>query len=61
LNMEAAMPNHDFKNPLDSNIPLTEDTERRLTEIREWLDRRERELGLVEDAPAAAEEPPGKK
>jgi hypothetical protein len=61
LNMETAMPNHDFKNPLDSNIPLTEDTERRRTEIREWLDRRERELGLVKDAPAAAEEHPGKK
>ena len=31
--------------------PLTPDMERRKREIQEWLDRRERELGLVKDEP----------
>jgi hypothetical protein len=61
LNMETAMANHDFKNPLDPNIPLTEVTERRRTEIREWIDKRERELGLAKDAPPASAEHPDEK
>jgi hypothetical protein len=51
----------DFKNPLDSNIPLTKDTERRRIEIRDWLDKRKRELGLAIEAPPVAAEHPDEK
>jgi hypothetical protein len=44
------MPSNDIKDPIDPT-PLTPDMERRKREIQEWLDRRERELGLVKDEP----------
>jgi hypothetical protein len=54
------MPDHTIKDPLDPST-LTEDMKRRRLEIREWLDQRERELGLVEDAPPDASEHQEKK
>jgi len=40
--------------PLDAEYAEHRDAEERRRETREWLDRRERELGFVKDAPSVA-------
>jgi hypothetical protein len=38
--------------PLDSHYTGHRDAEQRRRETREWLEKRERELGFIHDAPA---------
>jgi hypothetical protein len=42
--------------PLDTRYTVDRDAERRRRETREWLRRRERELGFLKDAPSMAPE-----
>jgi hypothetical protein len=46
--------------PLDTRYTANRDEERRRQETREWLKQRERELGMVKDAPSVAPEQPKK-
>ena len=42
--------------PLDTRYSAHREAERRRMETREWLKRRERELGMITDAPSVAPE-----
>lgn len=44
-------------NPLDAHYAGHREAEQRRRETREWLKQRERELGLVKDAPPVAPDP----
>ena len=43
-----------LKSPLDPHYTGHRDADSRQRETREWLKRRERELGFVKDAPSVA-------
>jgi hypothetical protein len=43
-----------LKSPLDPHYTGHRDADRRREETREWLKQRERELGMVKDAPSVA-------
>ena len=43
-----------LKSPLDPHYTGHRDAESRQRETREWLERRERELGFIKEAPSVA-------
>ena len=45
--------------PLEAQFTAHRDAEKRRRETHEWLERRERELGFVHDAPTVAPEKHG--